>query len=75
MSGLGGLIFGIPLIVAAYASFLIVRRERVRRESGLLPSTPKPALIVYRVIAWAIVALAAYAVFMSVTTAIEQGVL
>ena len=66
MSGLGGLIFGIPWIAAVLALFVIFRRERVRRERGLAPSTPRPLFLLYQLVAFVIVALVAYSVVMSV---------
>jgi hypothetical protein len=63
MSGFGGLIVGLPWLVAVLALLVIFRRERKRAERGLPPSTSAPLAAVYRVLAVAIVAAVAYAIW------------
>ena len=69
------MIFGFPLILLVLALLLSFRGERIRREHLLPSNTPRPLLILYRPVAFAILAFVAYMVFMSVRSAVDHGII
>ena len=60
-------LLGPALIVALLSLFVVLRRDRTRREQGLPPDVPPRLMVLYRVLAAALLAFVAYSVLANPT--------